>query len=204
MTEADVLAQLRKRYAKPGNGGSGEYAFLTHVRNGAGFGATRTFDAVAVDLYPARGLGIHIIEVKVSRGDWLRELRQPEKSAAAESLADFFWIATPPGIVKREELGETWGLIEIRNGKARTMVGAKRLTDSPGFPNGNHPPIDRGFLIGLLRAAPGAVPGRSAYELGKGWVSVYADQYPELHPEAALLRLAAAQAEPSGADRGDR
>lgn len=195
-TEADVLAHLRRRYAKPGNGGSGEYAFLTHVRNGAGFSATRTFDAVAIDLYPGRGLGIHIIEVKVSRGDWLRELRQPEKSAAAEALADFFWVATPPGIVKRDELGDRWGLIEIRNGRARTMVGAKRLTDNPGFPNGAHPPIDRGFLVGLLRSAHGAVPGRSTWctETHR-WVSVHSDIFPELDPEAGLKALAAAQAE---------
>jgi hypothetical protein len=45
--EASLLGMLRDRYSRPGNGGSGEYALLTHVRDDAGLKATTTLDAVA-------------------------------------------------------------------------------------------------------------------------------------------------------------
>jgi len=61
-TEAELLQLLERRHAKQGNGGSGEFAFLTHVRNDGGFSATRTFDAVAVSLWPSRGHAIDVFE----------------------------------------------------------------------------------------------------------------------------------------------
>ena len=73
-TESEMLDLLERHYARTGNGGSGEYAFLRQVRNAAGFDAKRTFDAVVVGLWPSRGHDIHVIEVKVSRSDWQREL----------------------------------------------------------------------------------------------------------------------------------
>lgn len=193
-TEAEVLAVLRRRYAKPGNGGSGEYAFLTHVRNGAGFDAARTFDAVVVDLYPSRGLSIDVIEVKVSRSDWLRELRQPKKTAAALTVADRFWIAAPTGIVKPEELGVGWGLIEVSGRSARTKVGAQRIEHRAPVDRDGRGLINRGFLVGLLRSAHGAIPGRSTWDAERRrWRPVCADIYPELDPDASIKTLPAAQ-----------
>ena len=49
-TESEMLDILERHYARTGNGGSGEYAFLRQVRNAAGFDAKRTFDAVVVGL----------------------------------------------------------------------------------------------------------------------------------------------------------
>lgn len=83
LTEATVLQLLRERHTAVGNGGAGEHAFLAHVRNAAGFDANRTFDAVAVNLWPSRGLSIHVYEVKVSRSDWKRELAKPAKAEDA-------------------------------------------------------------------------------------------------------------------------
>lgn len=118
LTEADVLALLRERHTRPGNGGGGEFAFLTHVRNRAGFNATRTFDAVAINLWPSKGLTIEIFEVKVSRSDWLRELKKPDKAAPALALGDYFSVVAPAGCVKPDELPERWGLIEVHTRKS--------------------------------------------------------------------------------------
>src|SRR5688572_18266988 len=75
---------LAKRFAPSA------YAFLPQLRNGTGFGRTRTADAVAMSLWPSRGIYLHGFEIKVGRGDWLSELRQPEK---AEEIARFckYW-----------------------------------------------------------------------------------------------------------------
>lgn len=157
LTEADMIGLLRQRHTKPGNGGSGEWAFLAHVRNDAAFNANRTFDAVAMGLWPSRGLALHVFEVKVSRSDWQRELSKPEKAEDACKVADYFWIAAPAGVVKPGELPPTWGLIEAverKDGwKLITRTAAPRLT------SGKPAPLARGLMVGMLRSCPDAVPG---------------------------------------------
>ncbi len=163
MTEATMLQLLREKHSGPGNGGAGEWAFLPMVRNAGGFDANRTFDAVALSLWPSRGMEVHIYEVKVSRSDWRRELSKPDKAEDAFKLADRFWIAAPEGIVHDGELPPTWGLIEARVQKSdgqiklRTKVAAPPLHERPR--GSKPPPLPRGFVVSMLRSAPGAVPG---------------------------------------------
>lgn len=164
-TEAELLRLLDRKHAKQGNGGSGEYAFLTHVRNDGGFSATRTFDGVAVSLWPSRGYAIDVFEVKVSRSDWMRELKDPAKSEAAWEIGDRFWIVATAGVVDPLELPHGWGLIEAYGAKVndagitgrrlRTVVqaewhGAPARDSAKGT-------IPRGLMVSLLRRA-GAVP----------------------------------------------
>lgn len=162
LTEADVLQLLRERHTATGNGGAGEHAFLPMVRNAAGFSANRTFDAIAVNLWPSRGLTIHVFEVKVSRSDWRRELAKPDKAEDACKVADFFWIVAPAGCVQDGELPPGWGLIEVRGDgderpwKLHTKHHATLLHDDLKTANR---PISRGLLVGMLRSCPGAVPG---------------------------------------------
>lgn len=163
LTEADVLRLLRNRLVRSGNGGSGEHAFLPHVRNDASFSATRTFDAVVLDLWESRGYALHIYEVKVSRSDWLRELSKPEKADDACKIADHFWIVAPVGCVKDGELPPTWGLLEVggdgeaKPWKIRSKTPAPRLT--PPVIAKQAPPLQRGLVIAMLRSCPGAIPG---------------------------------------------
>lgn len=154
LKERDVLAALRAKHAKNGNGDAGEYAFLIHVRDAAGFDAKRTIDAIAVSLWPSRGLVIDAFEVKVSRSDWQRELAQPAKAEVACRIADRFWIAAPPGVVQAGELPETWGLVEVTGRGLRTVKAAPLLHG--GKTRGR--PISRDLLVCLLRAAEGAIP----------------------------------------------
>lgn len=149
-TEKTVLDAIEPRYRKPGNGGSGEYAFLRQVRNAAGFDASRTFDAVAIHLWPSRGFITDVIEVKVSRSDWLRELKEPAKAEAAHTLADRFIVAAPTGIVRSGELPPGWGLLEVSEKRTRMTVTPDRISTSKrtAFP--------AGFVIALLRAAGAA------------------------------------------------
>lgn len=160
LTEGIVAGLLRERFSRSGNGGAGEHAFLPKCRAGAGFSDARIFDAVSMDLWPSRGLVLHVYEIKVSRSDWQRELGKPEKAEDACKLADRFWIVAPVGCVKDGELPPLWGLIEVTGDgdtkpwALRNKVTAKALR--PGSPAGRK--LDRSFVVGMLRAA-GAVPG---------------------------------------------
>ena len=71
-------------------------------------------DLLAVGLWRSTGHRVHGFEVKVSRGDWLRELRKPGKARA--NLCDAWTVATVPGVVKDGELPDGWGHAEIRSG----------------------------------------------------------------------------------------
>lgn len=158
MTEADVLALLRQKLTKPGNGGAGEYALLPQVRNAAGFNASRTFDAVAVSLWPSRGFSIHCYEVKCSRSDWLRELKEPAKAEAAARHCDRFSIvAADSTIVRNGELPPTWGLLVVHGESLRTVVAAPLL---PGADSKR--PVERSFLVPMLRSAGCAISATPA------------------------------------------
>ena len=163
LTEKVVTDLLRDRYTKAGNGGSGEWAFFAQVRNAAGFDATRTFDALALGLWPSRGHAIHIFEIKVSRSDWQRELSKPEKAEDAAKLAEHFWIVAPKGCVRDGELPATWGLIEVVGDGGDTPWSLRTKKTAPLLhERTRHPDLTRSFVVGLLRSVPGAVPGGKA------------------------------------------
>lgn len=81
MNAGDVVKALAAKYKAP------EYAFFTDVRNSVGFSSrVRTADAMAMFLWPSRGLYMTGFEVKVSRADWKKELEQPEKAKPMEAV----------------------------------------------------------------------------------------------------------------------
>lgn len=156
-TESELLDLLEARHAKPGNGGSGEYAFLRHVRNDAGFRASRTFDAMTLALWPSRGFELHVYEVKCSRSDWRRELADPAKSEAAWAIGDRFTIVATRGVVDLDELPAGWGLLEARGGRIEDgrVVGRKLVSVRPAEHHGDRKRQDltRGLVVSMLRAA---------------------------------------------------
>ncbi len=160
-TEAELTHLLERKYAKPGNGGSGEYAFLSQLRNDAGFSADRTFDGAAIQLWPSRGFTMHLFEVKVSKSDWKSELSKPDKAEDACKIADYFSIVAPRGIVDINDVPPTWGLIEAYGGKLvdGQVTGRKLRTvrSAPLLSAGRRTHFPAGLVISMLRAA-GAVP----------------------------------------------
>lgn len=61
-------------------------------------------------------------EVKVSRGDWLRELRDLSKSEAWKMYCTHFYVVAPKDVVKPEELPTGWGLIIAGPTGLRTKI----------------------------------------------------------------------------------
>lgn len=125
-TATEVIDLLRVRYAAP------SFAFLEAVRNGTGFARNaRTADALAMSLFPSRGLHLHGFEVKISRGDWMRELRDPEKAEEIAKHCNFWWIAAPAHAVPVEELPATWGLLIAGGGKLKIAKQATLMEATP-------------------------------------------------------------------------
>lgn len=146
MTESRWLgALLREKFPAE------EYALLYEVRDGTGFHGSRSADAIAVSLWPSRGLQIIGFEFKESRSDWLRELKDPAKAEAIASYCDrWFLVVRDEKIVQGNELPENWGLMAARGDKLRAVKEAKVLTPKP---------LDRIFVASMCRAAQKFSPG---------------------------------------------
>jgi len=137
------------------------HAWIAEVRSGTGYArATRYADALVVSCWPSRGIWIAGIEVKVHRGDWLRELRDPEKSAELQQWCDYWWLAAPVGVVEAIEVPETWGLLEVDK---------KRVKRAKEAPRQERQPWEVNFVASLLRnvAAREARLCKAAREAGE-------------------------------------
>jgi hypothetical protein len=158
VNEAEVFEALRNRYPSP------EWALLAQVANRTGAYRTRYADAVAVGLWPSRGFVLHGFEIKATRGDWIREMRNPAKAEDFVSVCDAWWIAAgEKGLVKPDELPLGWGLLEPHGGGMRATVTAK--------PKDAHPDVPRSQWVSIIRRAWEAMPSTAAlkaeYERGQ-------------------------------------
>lgn len=144
-TEGEMLNLLRRKFgAEAGNGPA--YAFVDHVRNDAGFNASRTIDAMSMSLWPSRGLVLAAYEIKCSRNDWLTELKNPAKAEAFQPYVDQFWlVVADKELVQPGELPESWGLMAPKGPGLAVIKEAPR--------NQNVKPLDRGMLAALMRQA---------------------------------------------------
>jgi hypothetical protein len=159
MTEAELLAALRRRFTFSGNGGAGRYAFLTHVRTGAAWDQ-QEIDALVVCLWPSDNHSILGFEVKCSRTDWMREIRpDTSKSERARTLCDSFTVVAPMNVVEIGELPTGWGLLLASPDVDGTIRLHQQVTPTPRDADRDH--ISRSFLVAMLRAS-GAVPGMTS------------------------------------------
>jgi len=139
VTADDLESLLRNRFCPP------SWAFIPQVRNGTGFlKVTGTIDALAMGLWPSRGLHLHGFEIKVSRGDWLKELNNPRKAENIAQFCDFWWVIAPKDLIKVEEVPQNWGLMIPFGDTTKVIKEAKQLKPIR---------IDKLFLAAILRRA---------------------------------------------------
>ncbi|MCH8853457.1 MAG: hypothetical protein IID41_12530 [Planctomycetes bacterium] len=145
LNTAQILDALAARHSKA-------WAFMPQVREATGFGGFRICDALAMSLWPSRGLELHGFEIKSNRIDWLRELNKPEKAEAICAFCDRWWVvAGDLKIVRDDELPPTWGLMVPRGAGLVVKVQAPKLEAKP---------ITRDFLASILRRAAEDLPFR--------------------------------------------
>lgn len=168
-TEAEMVELLRQRYCQ--DAGNGPAAvLLPQVRDAAGFDATRTADALVMQLWPSRGLHLEGFEVKCSRSDLLTELKQPEKAERIARWCEKWWLVlADEAFIKDGELPEEWGLL-VRRGDRLHCVKQAPVRKVPKE-------LPKSFLAALLRQVdrelhrPGEVALKEAegrgYERGK-------------------------------------
>lgn len=139
MNTSQVRSLMRVKYAAP------EWAYLEEVANGTGGHCGRHCDAMAMSLWPSRGLHLHGFEIKVSRSDWTRERKNPAKAEAIAKHCHFWWVVAPASIVPVAEVPPNWGLIEASDkGGLKVAKTATMLEPVP---------LDWHFFAAFARAA---------------------------------------------------
>lgn len=150
MNEEAVLDMLHERYSRLYANGAHKvqrHIGARHVRLGP-LWPRAIADYLALDTWGNYGPNPHPLlgfEVKVSRSDYLREIKDLGKSAPfREVCAEWYMVVSDKAIVK-DDLPEGWGLMVAAGDRLRCV--RKSATN-------RHPsPMPRGLIAGFMRAA---------------------------------------------------
>jgi hypothetical protein len=154
--ENRIFLELKKRYDPR------EWAVLAQVRNMTGYQQGRReryADALALNCWSSRGMELHGFEFKSSRSDLLRELRDPGKAdSGIYAYCDRWWLVVGHlGLIKRDELPVTWGLMAPKQGSLAVRIKAPKLEPKE---------LDRRFVASVLRSIQQQVEPQSIYDKG--------------------------------------
>lgn len=153
-TSNDIAVALKCKHQPP------EWCLFFEVADDTGTRARRYADAVAMSIWPSRGYAIHGYEIKVSRSDFMNEMKDPSKADAVGKYCDFWWLATPKGLVEPEELPITWGLVELTGAGLRVKKKAPQREKPES--------VTRGFLAALIRRGQDLEQAHIQAEIAKG------------------------------------
>lgn len=129
------------------------------LRIGCGYagGADRSIDLWVIEAAATKGCPATSYEIKVSRADFQKDIKQPLKQRGARLFSDQFYFVTPPGLLRPEEIPDWAGLLEPSSKTNwlhwptwREVVPAPiRSKDAPSWP----------LVVSMLRKEPIIVPG---------------------------------------------
>lgn len=121
MTPEQTISKRHSDYSGKPRG-----ILIFELRTGTGFskGEPNRIDAFFMEETPSKGLARTAYEIKVSRSDFLRELKQPLKRRAAMRVSNQFFFVMSPGIAKPEEIPMDCGLIETNEYGGHIVVDA--------------------------------------------------------------------------------
>ena len=95
-----------------------------------------------MDYIASRGFSILGFEIKSHRGDWLNELKKPEKAEGIAPYCDEWWIVASENVVKIEEVPKAWGWF-TPYGQGLRVLKRPEKTETID--------IDRPFLMSIMK-----------------------------------------------------
>lgn len=141
-TTGDVNQMLWNKFTE-----KGEHVFLFDVPNVVGLRQERRCDGVAIGMWESTGRLIQGFEVKVSRSDWLREVKDVTKADHFIEQCERWWLVTGDiSVAKPEEIPEAWGWMNATKTGLRIQRPARQLREK-------EPHIKRGWAFALIRRA---------------------------------------------------
>jgi len=113
-----------------------KWAFFEELRIGTGYGkdSEQRFDAWAIHYYPSKRNVTRCYELKVSKSDFMHEVKKPFKRRAGLRLSNEFYFVTPKGLLSDDDINKMpeCGLMEVdKAGLITTRVKAAHRSIHP-------------------------------------------------------------------------
>lgn len=139
MTTLALRQLLDKRYEETQG-----WLLFHEVRNTTGYARKEGYcDAMAMSIWPSRGIALHGFELKQSRSDLVAELRQPKKADEFTPFCDHWWlVVSDKKLVEGVEVPATWGILAPQAGVLRAIRDAPKRERQEWKPT---------FIASLLR-----------------------------------------------------
>lgn len=133
---------ISKYGALNGAANLGKYIPLTQVASSTG-GANNIADIMILGAWHSSGNLLEGFEVKVSRADWLNEVKNPTKCLPSKQYCHKWWLViADASMVKDGELPEDWGMMSVEKGVLKIIKKAPILEPVP---------LAMDFVASLLR-----------------------------------------------------
>jgi hypothetical protein len=87
-----------------------------------------------------------MIEVKVGRGDFLKDCKKPFRKIAKKGVGQSRFYCCPEGLIKESELPEKWGLLYLNDKNKIEIIKVAELQEA-------NLKAERNILISLIRRA---------------------------------------------------
>ncbi len=120
----EVYAAARMRYPAP------EWVILEEIEI-PGSRLIRRADLVAISVRGAPR--VIVLEVKASRDDFLKEIRDPLKREPGMKIGTEFLYVIPRGMVDKSEIPDGCGFLEVQKGGSARLTLAGRQRSDPGW-----------------------------------------------------------------------
>lgn len=122
---------IEKYHAANGAANLGKYIPLTQVASSTG-GANNIADLMILGAWHSSGNELEGFEVKVSRSDWLNEVKKPNKCLPSKQYCHRWWLViADEKMVKDGELPDDWGMMAVVNGALKVIKKAPKLKPVP-------------------------------------------------------------------------
>ncbi len=149
ITAGVILDALRRRHSGGEDVNSERWAFFDELRFATGgFNGGQAIDAWAMAVWPSMGWETFSYEIKSSRGDFLREIRNPEKRGPALEISNYFYFVTGLDVAKPQEIPEECGWMVV--GPHGDEIRAKVVISAPLRKSGA---FTEKFVASILRRA---------------------------------------------------
>lgn len=133
---------INKYGGENGAANLGKYIVLTQVAASTG-GANNIADLMVLGAWHSSGNEVEGFEVKISRADWLNEVKNPNKCQPSKQYCHRWWLViADPTMVKDGELPDDWGMMAVVNGVLKVIKKAPKLEPVP---------LSVDFVASLLR-----------------------------------------------------
>lgn len=119
-----LLKAIRRRHTTYKGKPRGLLFFEMRTGTGWSQGEPSRIDAFHMEETPSKSFLRTAYEIKISRSDFLSEIRKPEKRKAAMRVSNKFFFVTPEGLVDPGEIPLDCGLLELQDGTLRVVVKA--------------------------------------------------------------------------------